>query len=1135
MWDTEPSPRNPSGVRIDPDTALRSTVVLACARVLAESIGGLPLHLYKRDPSGGKSIAREHPLYNVLHSTPNSWQTSFEWREQAMLHLCLHGNAYNELRAGIAGAVSELIPLHPSRMKVERIENGRLRYVYTEPSGEKTIYTQDQIMHLRWLSNDGVTGMVPVELARDAIGLARACEIHGASYFGNGARPGIVLETDNMIPQEAATALRDNWERTHRGADRASKTAVLMGGLKAHELGGNNQESQFLESRRFQVEEICRLYRVPPHLVGDLTRSSFSNIEQQSIDFVQHTLLPWLRRFETAFARDLIVDSVTYFAEFDTRGLLRGDASARASYYQTLWNLGVASVNEIRGWENLNPVEAGDTRFVQLNMQTLEQASKPPAPPAAAPGLPGAAASPAPPATQPPTGAAPQGPKLAQPAGRALWQEFSEELVSDGHEARSLTISVDFDQTFSADPELWGSFALDAVEAGNTVVMITRREDTPENQSAIAETLGDYAEAFSTVLLIGPETLKDDAAQKAGISVDVWIDDSPQTVMRRGFCPTGKGGGTDNSCSSKDGGGGGGDSIPDASALSRVKNLGGSTGAVLMKNEAGDQFVVKSGNSAGHVRSEAATNDIYAAIGVAVPKHKLDESDKSSPKQVSEYLDGAKPLGSLKGAAREKAIASLRENFAADALVANWDVVGLNEDNVLVKGGEAYRVDNGGSLTYRAQGAEKKFGPTVGEIDSLRSSDQGRPIFGSLKNEEVASQIRKLASKRQKILRATPQPLRGVMAQRLDYMENWAKTAGSTPSERAFCPTGKGGGTDNSCSSKEGGGGSDSGAGYQKGTRKGIKEGQQVKIQKKGSVKVHEGVVQTVTHDGSKTTVVYKDKFGKTNTITIANAASVEMKAAAGFNKTGDAAALAKSSGAQLAKPEPKQAAPKEPDDGVAKDKNGVPLKPPEGMPTGWSGETAKFDRTPLQDGIAKTPTAAAAISAYTGSDYASLNAALREGRGPGQNYKGKSLKDAVKDAKSKWDVALVAALDIATQVDSGTQRSLYRGTRSEGLAKQLSAMKPGDEFTDTGFGSASRSYGSADSFTGDGGVMFKIRTSYGLPISDLSQHGHEREVLLPRNLKYRLVKHEWRKQGGRRSLHVEVETVGIEHNSYGW
>ena len=344
-WDDGYAPsRNPSGVRINQETALQSTVVLACARVLAESVAGLPLFLLRRLADGGKQIAREHPLYTILHDAPNSWQTSFEWREQAMLHLCLHGNAYSEIRPGAAGAVTELWPLHPSRMKVERIENGRLRYKYREESGAETVYTQDQIMHLRWLSDDGVNGMVPIELARDAIGLARACEIHGAAFFGNGARPGVVLSTDNTISAEAAEMLRNNWERMHRVAERSNRTAVLMGGLKPVELGGNNQEAQFLEARRFQVEEICRLYRMPPHLVGDLTRSSFSNIEQQSIDFVQHTLLPWLRRFETAIARDLITDSA-YFAEFDTRGLLRGDAAARASYYQTLWNLGVASIN----------------------------------------------------------------------------------------------------------------------------------------------------------------------------------------------------------------------------------------------------------------------------------------------------------------------------------------------------------------------------------------------------------------------------------------------------------------------------------------------------------------------------------------------------------------------------------------------------------------------------------------------------------------------------------------------------------------------------------------------------------------------------------------------------------------------
>lgn len=373
-WDSEMTSSAASGIRITPETSLKSTAVLACARVLAETVAGLPLHLYQR-VGEGREIAQDHPLNYVLCETPNGWQTSFEWREQTMLHTCLWGNGYSEIRAGKAGAVSELIPLHPSRMTVERIENGKLRYKYREPNGQDTVYRQDQILHIRWLSGDGVTGMVPVDLAKDAVALARACELHGSAYFGNGAMPGVVLETDQTLDSAAASTLRENWERMHRGASNSFRTAVLMGGLKAHELTGTNSESQFLESRRFQVEEICRLFRVPPHLVGDLTRSSFSNIEQQSIDFVQHTLLPWLRRFETSFTRDLIVDRKQYFAEFDTRGLLRGDAAARASYYSTLWNLGVLSINEIRGFENMNSVAGGDERFVQLNMQNLDQAS----------------------------------------------------------------------------------------------------------------------------------------------------------------------------------------------------------------------------------------------------------------------------------------------------------------------------------------------------------------------------------------------------------------------------------------------------------------------------------------------------------------------------------------------------------------------------------------------------------------------------------------------------------------------------------------------------------------------------------------------------------------------------------------
>ncbi len=571
-WDYESggwasSTRNPSGVKIDAETALRSTVVLACIRVLSTSVAGLPLHLYRRLPGGGKEIAREHPLYSILHTQPNSWQTSFEWREQMMLHLLTHGFSLDE-KVYSGGQISEIVPLHPSRVKTEQLENYRLRYTYRESSGTSTVYTQDAIFAVRGMSDDGVNGMSMIELARDAIGLARALEIHGATFFGNGARPGVILSTDQMLSPEAAENTRNQWERAHRGPDRSHRTAVLQGGLKVNELGGNNQEAQYLEARRFAVEECTRIFGVPGHLVGDLTRSSFSNIEQQSQDFLTNGLMPWLRRIESSIARDLLDGDDEYFAEFDTRGFLRADATTRSAYYNTLWNLGVASVNEIRSWENMNPVDGGDTRFVQLNMTTLDKAAAEPEVPAVVEEIVTVEEPAATPADAPTVievidqyrsgsltldGAKallmvsfPQTPEamidailagvvVQHPEPEPVAPEpvaeppTPEPLAASLPASRAMTISVDFDRTFAADPALWGEFARQSAAAGNRVVMVSRRPDTPENQDHIAQTLGDYREAFDAVLLVG-ERLKDEAAREAGVEVDVWVDDSPQFV-----------------------------------------------------------------------------------------------------------------------------------------------------------------------------------------------------------------------------------------------------------------------------------------------------------------------------------------------------------------------------------------------------------------------------------------------------------------------------------------------------------------------------------------------------------------------------------------------------------------------------
>ena len=387
-WGEMGGSRTPSGIRVNADTSMACSAYTACIRVISDSVSSLPLHLYERLAAGGKRRATEHPIYRLLHQQPNPWQTAQEFRDW-MTGLYLHyGASYAEIRAGARGPVSELWPLHSSRMEVERLSDGRLRYIYREPDGRVTTYRQEQIFALRFTTDDGIHPIPTFRIFQNAIGLAQALEAHGSTYFGNGARPGIVLESDNPVPVEAAERLRESWERMHRGPDRAHRTAVLPAGVKAHELSGSNEAAQFLETRQYQVIEICRAFRVPPHMIQDLTRSTYSNIEVQGTEFVQHCLLPHLKRWEAAISRDLIEDDETYFAEHNVSGLLRGDHASRSAYYVSAIQNGWMSVNEVREMENLNPLGAeGDKHFIQLNMTTLDKAAEPALEPAPAPAV----------------------------------------------------------------------------------------------------------------------------------------------------------------------------------------------------------------------------------------------------------------------------------------------------------------------------------------------------------------------------------------------------------------------------------------------------------------------------------------------------------------------------------------------------------------------------------------------------------------------------------------------------------------------------------------------------------------------------------------------------------------------------
>lgn len=375
-----------SGQTITAETAMRVTAVFACVRVLAEGVAMLPLHTYERLPNG-KRLAPAHPL-SLLMRKPNKWQTRFEWIEMMQGHVALRGNAYSEILAGSIGAASELVPLHPDRMRVEMRDNGELLYLYRDLNGYERRLSQQQVFHLRGLSSDGITGINPIQAAREAIGVALAAEGHEASTMRNGGKLGVVLETDQVMKADAAKMLLENWEARHGGADNGGRTALLTNGLKAHEIGMSNDDAQFIELRQFQIAEIARIFRVPLHMIGDLTRSTNNNIEHQSLEFLIYTLSPWLVRWEQAIQRDLILeaeedDSNKFYCKFNVDAIARGDMAARSSFYREMVNAGIYTINEIRELEDMNPTgDNADEQLVQGAMTTLDRIVNPPPPPA---------------------------------------------------------------------------------------------------------------------------------------------------------------------------------------------------------------------------------------------------------------------------------------------------------------------------------------------------------------------------------------------------------------------------------------------------------------------------------------------------------------------------------------------------------------------------------------------------------------------------------------------------------------------------------------------------------------------------------------------------------------------------------
>lgn len=369
-----------SGVNVTPETALRVSAVYASVRVLAETLAQLPVHVYQR--VGKRNVlVPDHPLNMVLSRRPNDWQTSFEFFEMMQGHLALRGNCYAQIVPGPNGSVTQLIPLRPDRMKVERLDNGRLLYLFRDETGVETKYSQDEIFHVRGMSSDGIVGQSPISLMSDPIGLTIAADKYGGTFFRNNARPSGILRADGALKPNEMDAMKQSWMAAHGGPDNAHRVAVLANGLQWQAIGMSSEDAQLLETRQFQITEIARIFRVPPHMIGDLSRSTFSNIEQQSLEFIQYTMMPWMVRWEKAIARDLIADDETYYAKFEAEGILRGDSAARSAYYRELINTGVMTINEARELEDMEPVEYGDVNLIQGAMipleQVIEQAEQP--------------------------------------------------------------------------------------------------------------------------------------------------------------------------------------------------------------------------------------------------------------------------------------------------------------------------------------------------------------------------------------------------------------------------------------------------------------------------------------------------------------------------------------------------------------------------------------------------------------------------------------------------------------------------------------------------------------------------------------------------------------------------------------